>query len=110
MLPPKVSAPGTSLSSCGASTGFGGGGFGAPVFVQSLSQPSPFTALPSSHCSPCVTTPLPQRVAVQPRSQPSPSTSLPSSHSSPGPSAPLPHALAVQLRSQPSPFLALPSS
>src|SRR5206468_2974237 len=52
-------------------------------------QPSPDTVLPSSHCSPASTTPLPHSGGgggvsiVQSAEQPSPSTVLPSSHCSP---------------------------
>src|SRR6185295_278383 len=54
-------------------------------------QQSPSVVLPSSHCSPSVTMPLPQPVGVQLESQPSPSSRLPSSHCSPGSMTPSPH-------------------
>ena len=58
--------------------------------VQFESQPSPLVALPSSHCSPAVTMPLPHPVGVQFESQPSPSMRLPSSQLSPPRSKPSP--------------------
>src|SRR4051812_49185543 len=39
--------------------GGGGGGGGVTSVVQVDEQPSPFAVLPSSHCSPLSTTPLP---------------------------------------------------
>src|SRR6266571_7205536 len=119
-------------------------------------QPSPLAVLPSSHCSPgssaplphtarqssgqisgsspCSHRPLPQNCSTwQVAEQPSPLVVLPSSHCSPGSSVPLPHtaaqscgqdrgsSLASQTRlphrtpsaqpaEQPSPFAVLPSS
>jgi hypothetical protein len=64
------------------------------VGVQLLSQVSPLVALPSSHSSPAVTTPLPQRVTLQLLSQPSPSVVLPSSQSSNPSRTPLPQGSA----------------
>src|SRR5262245_40965395 len=77
---------------------------------QSGVQPSPDTALPSSHGSSGASTALPQRLTVQLKSQPSPSTWLPSSHSSLPLLAPLPQPESLQVVSQPSPSMVLPSS
>jgi hypothetical protein len=63
----------------------GDGEAAIPDSVQSGSQPSSGSRLPSSHCSVPVTMPLPQPVGVQLESQPSPSTVLPSSQLSPSP-------------------------
>src|SRR6185369_14955808 len=60
-------------------------------FRQFAEQPSPLVVLPSSHCSPLSTLPLPHTGSmVQEAEQPSPGTSLPSSHSSPGSTLPSP--------------------
>ncbi len=64
------------------------------VLVQSLSQPSPDTVLPSSHCSVPSTFPSPQTLAVSfwhVEEQPSPDVVLLSSHCSPVSTVPLPH-------------------
>src|SRR5690606_25762417 len=59
-------------------------------------QPSPLVVLPSSHCSPGSTVPLPQRSSSsQVAEQPSPLVVLPSSHCSPGSTVPLPHRLTA---------------
>src|SRR5262245_26903940 len=76
---------------------------------QSAAQPSPSFALPSSHASPVVRTPLPQLVGVQSESHPSPSVRLPSSQVSPASRIPFPHR-ALQSAEQPSPSVVLPSS
>src|SRR5262245_55735684 len=59
------------------------------VNAQLVSQPSPFTALPSSHCSLPSTTPLPQISSWHAGEHPSPADRLPSSHCSPGSRRPL---------------------
>lgn len=74
------------------------------------SQPSPGARLPSSHCSPDVTIPLPHDVGVQLASQPSPLFGLASSHISAPATMPLPQLVNVQFESQPSPLSRLPSS
>src|SRR4051812_20177966 len=52
-------------------------------FLHVEEQPSPSIRLPSSHCSPFSTTPLPQTASIlQSAEQPSPSLLFPSSHSS----------------------------
>src|SRR5262245_17678672 len=83
-----------------------------PGSVQLLSQASPFTLLPSSHCSPVpgVGMPLPQAVGVQLASQPSPLRRLPSSHFSSHSCTRLPHRSTVQVAEQPSHAIRLPSS
>src|SRR5262245_52184822 len=80
-----------------------------PVNLQLLSQPSPLTLLPSSHCSPGSRCPLPQGI-WHVEEQPSPFAVLPSSHCSPGSTMPLPQPVNLQLLSQPSPLTLLPSS
>src|SRR4051794_15488223 len=65
------------------------------MFLQSPEQPSPSSALPSSHNSPAAvsTTWLPQVSSLaQSALQPSPSSGLPSSHVSPGSRTPFPQA------------------
>src|SRR5512140_718722 len=63
-------------------------------------QPSPLTSLPSSHCSPGSSRPLPHFSSRQSK-QPSPFTVLPSSHSSPGSTTPLPQCSNRQSAEQP---------
>src|SRR5262245_43791411 len=80
---------------------------GAPSgsYWQVAPQQSPTARLPSSHCSPAVTTPLPQPVVVQLESHPSPSTRLWSSQVSGASITPLPHTVASSApRSTRGPF------
>src|SRR5205823_5069460 len=87
------------------------GGMNPLLNRQLVSQPSPLTRLPSSHCStPTLTTPSPQTLSMQFVLQASLSFPLPSSHCSPAVTMPLPQPVGVQFESQPSPSIRLPSS
>ena len=88
-------------------------------FWQVEEQPSPLLVLPSSHCSPVSTMPLPQTAPGvsfwQVEEQPSPLLVLPSSHCSPVSRRPLPQTGVGsvsfwQVAEQPSPLFVLPSS
>src|SRR5262249_20720565 len=77
---------------------------------QAAEQQSPATVFPSSHCSPAVTTPLPQPVSVQLLSQPSPLVWLPSSHASPASVTPLPQLISsAPMSTRPPPTRGAPS-
>src|SRR5262245_64249457 len=87
-------------------------GQGEVATVQSLRQPSHSFWLPSSHCSPGSTRPLPQTSILQVLEQPSPERVLKSSHSSPqfASICPLPQPSVWQKCEHPSQSTALPSS
>src|SRR5262249_10130411 len=96
-------APSRSLSRPSSQTS------GASV-RQSAPQPSPGLKLPSSHCSPGSTMPLPQNSTTQ-AEQPSPGLKLPSSHSStPASTMPSPQRALRQVPRQASLSSPLPSS
>src|SRR5262245_13192870 len=68
------------------------------VIVQLLSQPSPFSPLPSSHASAReLTWPSPHMLSLQTCRHLSLLSGLPSSHSSSASTRPLPHVLLTQV-------------